>query len=365
MLQGQAKFDYYKKMNSSHTLTIRRPDDWHVHLRDGAMLNVVAAHTARSFQRAIIMPNLELPVTTRALATQYRQRILAALPEDSNFTPLMTCYLTDETDPQEIRHGFNEDVFTAVKFYPAGSTTNSASGVTNVSKIYGVLEVMQDLGMPLLVHGEVTDCDIDIFDREEAYIDQILIPMLRDFPALKVVFEHISTSQAVEYVRSQGSRLGATITIHHLLIERNDMFKGGIRPHMYCLPVAKRHEHRQALLEAATSGDTSFFLGTDSAPHSISAKESACGCAGIFSAPVAIELYAQVFDQVDSLDKLEAFSSLNGPAFYGLPVNEETITLVRKDCLIPQYIQVDGKTAISPFMAGKTLGWSMLPSGHR
>jgi dihydroorotase len=348
-------------MNSPNSLTIRRPDDWHVHLRDGIIMNAITAHTARYFQRAIIMPNLVPPVTTRASALQYRQRIMETLPADSNFTPLMTCYLTDDTDPQEIQLGFNEGIFTAVKFYPSGATTNSASGVSNVSKISGVLEVMQDLGMPLLVHGEVTDVDIDIFDREKIYIDRVLIPMLSDFPALKVVFEHITTSQAVDYVRSQGTRLGATITAHHLLIERNDMFKGGIRPHMYCLPVAKRHAHRQALLEAATSGDTSFFLGTDSAPHSVVEKESACGCAGIFSAPVAVELYAHAFDQFGSLDKLEAFSSLNGPAFYGLPANKETITLIRKDWVVPLSFQVDGEIEILPFMAGETLKWRVLP----
>ena len=352
-------------MNNTQKITIRQPDDWHVHLRDGLMLGAVAVHTAREFRRAIVMPNLEIPVTTCTLAEQYRQRILEALPDDSSFVPLMTCYLTDETDPNEIRVGFKEGIFTAVKFYPAGSTTNSALGVTNVSKISSVLEVMQELGMPLLVHGEVTDCDVDIFDRERVYIERILIPMMKNFPALKVVFEHITTSQAVEYVRSQGPRLGATITVHHLMIDRNDMFKGGIQPHMYCLPVAKRQQHRQSLLEAATSGDSSFFLGTDSAPHSISVKESACGCAGIFSAPVAIELYAQVFDQVASLDKLEAFASLNGPAFYGLPVNEERITLVRKDCSVPSCFQVDENIKISPFMAGKTLAWSMQPLIHK
>jgi dihydroorotase len=348
-------------MNSPNALIIRKPDDWHVHLRDGAMLNAVAAHTARYFQRAVIMPNLVPPVTTRALAVQYRQHIMEALPEGSTFAPLMTCYLTDETDPQEVRLGFNEGVFSAVKFYPAGATTNSASAVSDVSKISGVLEVMQDLGMPLLVHGEVTDLDIDIFDREAVYIDRVLAPMLSDFPALKVVFEHITTSQAVGYVRSQGPRLGATITAHHLLIDRNDMFKGGLRPHMYCLPVAKRQAHRLALLEAATSGDANFFLGTDSAAHSIVAKESACGCAGIFSAPAAIELYAHAFDQVDAMNELEAFASLNGPAFYGLPVNEETITLVREDWMVPLHVHVEGEAEILPFMAGETLSWSVLP----
>jgi len=348
-------------MNNPDTLTLRRPDDWHVHLRDGAMLNAVAIHTAQYFGRAIIMPNLVPPVTTRAGALQYREQIIAALPEASTFTPLMTCYLTDETGPEEVRLGFDEGVFSAVKFYPAGATTNSALGVSDVSKISGVLEVMQDLGMPLLVHGEVTDPDIDIFDREAVYIDRVLAPMLSDFPALKVVFEHITTSQAVAYVRSQGPRLGATITAHHLLIDRNDMFKGGIRPHMFCLPVAKRQAHRLALLEAATSGEANFFLGTDSAPHATDAKESACGCAGIFSAPVAIELYAHAFDQVDALDKLEAFASLNGPAFYGLPANEETITLVRQDGVVPLHVDVEGEAEILPFMAGETLSWSILP----
>lgn len=340
-------------MNASNSLTIRRPDDWHVHLRDGAMLEMVASHTARQFARAIIMPNLAPPVTTVEAAIDYRDRILAAVGEETAFQPLMACYMTDQADPAEIRRGFAESVFSAVKLYPAGATTNSASGVTDITRISAVLETMEEIGMPLLVHGEVTDPDIDIFDREAVFIDRVLAPMLHDFPALKVVFEHITTSQAVAYVRSQGPRLGATITAHHLLIDRNDMFRGGIRPHYYCLPVAKRRGHRLALLEAATSGEANFFLGTDSAPHAIAAKESACGCAGIFTAPAAIELYAQAFDEAGALDRLEAFASLNGPAFYGLDANKDTITLVREDW------QVESEADIASFMAGETLSWKL------
>lgn len=347
-------------MNTPEKITIRRPDDWHVHLRDGVMLNAVAGHTANQFGRAIIMPNLAPPVTTVEAAKHYRQRIMEALGEGTSFQPLMTCYLTDEADPAEISRGFEEGAFSAVKLYPAGATTNSASGVTDMAKIAGVLAAMQDIGMPLLVHGEVTDPDIDIFDREAVFIERVLTPMLSDFPALKVVFEHITTSQAVAYVRSQGPRLGATITAHHLLIDRNDIFKGGIRPHMYCLPVAKRQGHRLALLEAATSGEANFFLGTDSAPHAIAAKEAACGCAGIYSAPTAIELYALAFDQAGALDQLEAFASLNGPAFYGLPVNEDSITLIREDWTVQSSVPVEGETAVLPFMAGETLPWKLV-----
>ncbi len=345
-------------MSKLQTITIRRPDDWHLHLRDGAMLEAVAGYTARRFARAIVMPNLALPVTTVEAAKRYRQDILNAVG-DVAFTPLMTCYLTDEADPEEMRRGFNEGIFTAAKLYPAGATTNSAMGVTDMARISGVLEVMQEIGMPLLVHGEVTDPEIDIFDRETVYIERVLAPMLAEFTALKVVFEHITTEQAVAYVRSQGPRLGATITAHHLLIDRNDMFKGGIRPHLYCLPVAKRKGHRLALLEAATSGEANFFLGTDSAPHAIAAKQSACGCAGIFTAPAAIELYAHAFDQAGALDKLEAFASLNGPAFYGLPVNAESLSLVREDWQVPGHLHVEGEAEILPFMAGETLAWKI------
>jgi dihydroorotase len=346
-------------MSKPDKITIRRPDDWHVHLRDGVMLDAVAFYTARQFARAIVMPNLASPVTTIDDAKSYCERINRAVGEETRFSPLMTCYLTDDADPLEVRRGFEQGVFSAVKLYPAGVTTNSASGVTHMANVSAVLEAMQDIGMPLLVHGEVTDADIDIFDREAVYIERVLAPMLADFPALKVVFEHITTSQAIAYVRSQGPRLGATITAHHLLIDRNDMFKGGIHPHLYCLPVAKRQGHRLALLEAATSGEANFFLGTDSAPHSIAAKQSACGCAGIFSAPTAMELYAHAFDQVGALDQLEAFASLNGPAFYGLPVNEDTLTLVREDCAVPESAPVEGNTTVMPFMAGETLSWKL------
>ncbi|MBC8267921.1 MAG: dihydroorotase [Rhodospirillaceae bacterium] len=346
-------------METPDKITIRRPDDWHVHLRDGAVLEAVAGHTARAFARAIVMPNLAPPVTTIDDALRYRDHIRAAVGDNATFTPLMTCYLTDEADADEIRRGFDEGVFSAVKLYPAGATTNSAMGVTDMSRVSGVLEMMQDIGMPLLVHGEVTDPEIDIFDREAVYIERVLSPMLSDFAALKVVFEHITTSQAVAFVRAQGPRLGATITAHHLLIDRNDMFKGGIRPHLYCLPIAKRKGHRLALLEAATSGEESFFLGTDSAPHAINLKEAACGCAGVFSAPAALELYAHVFDQAGALDKLEAFASLNGPAFYGLPANEDTVSLVREDWQIPVAVHTAGDADILSFMAGETLSWKL------
>lgn len=346
-------------MSSPDSITIRRPDDWHAHLRDGAILEAVAGYTARRFARAIVMPNLAPPVTTVDDAKRYRRDIVAALGGDVAFSPLMTCYLTDKADPDEIRRGFTEGIFSAVKLYPAGATTNSAFGVTDMARVSGVLDTMQEIGMPLLVHGEVSDPEVDIFDREAVYIDRVLAPMLGDFPALKVVFEHITTSQAVAFVRAQGPRLGATITAHHLLIDRNDMFRGGIRPHLYCLPVAKRKGHRLALLEAATSGEANFFLGTDSAPHAVTAKQSACGCAGIFSAPAALELYAHAFDQAGALDKLEAFASLNGPAFYGLPVNEDTLSLVREDWAVPDRVRVEGEADILPFMAGETLSWKL------
>jgi len=346
-------------MTEPDTLNIIRPDDWHLHLRDGAMLQTVAPATARQFARAIIMPNLAPPVTMVQAARDYRDRILKAVGDDRDFTPLMTCYLTDQSDPAEIRRGYEEDVFAAVKLYPAGATTNSAAGVTDLGRVSHVLESMQDTGMPLLVHGEVTDPAVDIFDREAVFIDRVLDPLLTDFPALKVVFEHITTAHAVAFVRAQGPRVGATITVHHLMIARNAMFQGGMRPHMYCLPVAKREQHRLALREAATSGDACFFLGTDSAPHVVEAKESACGCAGIYSAPAAMELYAQVFDEERALDKLESFASLNGPRFYGLPVNEGTLNLQRRDWIMPDAIPVVGGTAISPFQAGETVTWSL------
>ncbi len=316
---------------SAIRLTIPRPDDWHVHVRDGDLLRAVLPYTAKIFARAIIMPNLKPPVTTAARAKAYRDEIIAAVPAGVKFTPLMTVYLTDATDPADLARGHAEGVITAAKLYPAHATTNSEHGVTDIKKIYPVLEQMQKIGMPLLVHGEAIGADIDVFDREAVFIEKTLKPVRKDFPALKIVFEHITTQEAADYVAAEGSKntLAATITAHHLLINRNAMFQGGIRPHYYCLPVAKREKHRAALVKAATSGGTMFFLGTDTAPHTRAAKESACGCAGIFSAPNALALYAQVFDEAGRLDKLEAFASRNGPAFYGVPVNPDTLTLVK------------------------------------
>jgi len=343
-------------MNES--LTIRRPDDWHLHLRDGDMLHVVAQHTARQFARAIVMPNLTPPVTRAADAAAYRDRILAALPEGADFTPLMTCYLTDSTDPDDLAAGFADGVFTAAKLYPAGATTNSASGVTDLANIRPVLERMQDIGMVFCVHGEVTDPDVDVFDREAVFIDRILTPLLRDLPGLKVVFEHATTEEAVAFVESAGPTVAATITPQHLHINRNAMLVGGIRPHAYCLPVAKREKHRLALRKAACSGSAKFFLGTDSAPHLRGAKESGCGCAGIFNAPFALESYLQVFDDEGALDKFESFASLDGPAFYGFHASNETVTLVREDHVVPETIDVCG-TPVVPFHAGETLGWRL------
>ncbi len=343
-------------------LTIREPDDWHLHLRDDAMLALAADITARQFARAIVMPNLLPPVTTVAAAEAYRDRILAALPQGRRFTPLMTAYLTDEIDPDEIETGFEKDVFTACKLYPAGATTNSASGVTDVARIYRVLERMEKIGMPLLVHGEVVSPDIDIFDREAVFLETVLTPVLRDFPALKVVLEHITTADSVQFVQDAGPTLAATITAHHLRIDRNALFEGGLRPHAYCLPVAKRRRHRTALRQAAISGNPKFFLGTDSAPHLKHDKESACGCAGIFSAPVALESYTLTFDEEGALDRLEAFASEFGPRFYGLPLNEGTITLHRESQTVPEIV-TQGDLAVVPFHAGETLGWRAAERG--
>ena len=313
------------------TLTIRRPDDWHLHLRDGAMLEAVLPATSADFARAIVMPNLVPPVVTTADAAAYRQRIMAALPAGHAFTPLMTLYLTETTDPDDVEAGFESGAITALKLYPAGATTNSASGVRDIDKVTPVLERMAALGMPLCVHGEVTDPAVDIFDREAVFIERVLDPLRRRIPELRVVMEHLTTKDGVDYVKAGGETIAATITTHHLMINRNAIFKGGIRPHYYCLPIAKREVHRLALCAAATSGDAHFFLGTDSAPHSDPAKESACGCAGLFNAPNALACVAQVFEAEGALDKLEAFTSLNGPAFYRLPVNVETVTLERHD----------------------------------
>ena len=340
----------------TNRLTISHPDDWHVHLRDGAVMAGVLAHTARQFARAIVMPNLSPPISTVVAAESYRARIMAAVPADSTFTPLMVCYLTDGIDPDELQRGKEVGVFTAAKLYPAHATTGSAHGVTDVRNIYPALERMQAIGLPLLVHGEVTDPAVDIFDREAVFIDRVMAGLTKDFPALKVVFEHITTAEAADFVLAAGPNVAATITPQHLQINRNAMFAGGIRPHAYCLPVAKREAHRLRLREVATSGSAKFFLGTDSAPHAVSAKEAGCGCAGIFNAPFALEAYLEVFDEEGALDRFEAFASRNGPAFYGLPVNSETVTLERAETAVPQVIDANG-TPIVPYRAGDVLGW--------
>ena len=344
--------------NAPESLTIRRPDDWHLHFRDGDTMRAVVPHTARQFARAIVMPNLSPPVTTAALAEAYRERILAAVPEGVKFMPLMTAYLTDETDPDDLAAGFADGVLTAAKLYPAGATTNSAHGVTDIGKIERVLERMATIGMPLCVHGEVTHADIDIFDREAVFIDRILAPLVERMPQLKVIFEHITTSQAVAFVDGSGPQVAATITPQHLHINRNAILVGGIRPHMFCLPVAKREEHRLALRKAATGGSAKYFLGTDSAPHHRHDKESACGCAGIFNAPFALESYVTVFDEEGALDRFEAFASLNGPAFYGLPVNEDIVTLEKATVDVPAEVN-GGAAQIVPFHAGETLTWRL------
>jgi dihydroorotase len=335
---------------ANETLTIRRPDDWHVHLRDGEMLKAVAPYTARQFARAIVMPNLVPPIATPEAARAYRARIVDAA--GPGFTPLMTCYLTDSTSPDELARGFADGAWTAAKLYPAGATTNSASGVTDIRNIYPVLERMQAIGMVLCVHGEVTDPRIDVFDREREFLDRALRPVVREFPDLKVVLEHITTVDAVDWVRDMV--VAATITPQHLVINRNAMFEGGLRPHAYCLPVPKREEHRLAIRMTAVSGLPNVFLGTDSAPHSREAKESSCGCAGIFNAPFALESYATVFEEEGALDHFEAFASENGARFYGLPLNEGTVTLERTEVQVPEEI-----AAVVPFHAGETLRWRL------
>ncbi|KUO52582.1 MAG: dihydroorotase [Sphingomonadales bacterium BRH_c3] len=337
-------------------LTIRRPDDWHLHFRDGDMMRDVVPYTARQFARAIVMPNLTPPITDTASAAAYRERIISAVPEGVQFTPLMTCYLTDNTDADDLARGAAQGVFTAAKLYPAGATTNSDNGVTDVSKLDPVLARMEAEGIVLCVHGEVTDDEIDVFDREAVFIERHLRRITRDFPGLKLVFEHITTSDAVEFVLAAGENVGATITPQHLHINRNAMLVGGIQPHNYCLPVAKREVHRLALRKAATSGNPKFFLGTDSAPHARHAKEAACGCAGIFNAPYALESYLSVFDEEGALDRFEGFASLHGPAFYGLPVNEDAITVERAEVTVPETLQAAGREIV-PFHAGQTLGW--------
>ena len=346
-------------MTNPTRLTIRRPDDWHVHLRDGALLAGVAPWTARQFARAIVMPNLSPPMTDVAGVSAYRDRILAALPAGSDFTPLMTLYLTDSTDPDEVERGFAAGVFVAAKLYPAHATTGSAHGVTDIANIRAVLEKMQAIGMPLLVHGEVTDAHVDIFDREAVFIDRTMTALVRDMPELKVVFEHLTTEEAAQFVAEASDKVAATITPQHLHLNRNAMLVGGIRPHAYCLPVAKREKHRLALRKAAVSGSPKFFLGTDTAPHAKHLKEAACGCAGLFNAPFALESYVTAFDQEGALDKFEAFASENGPRFYGLPLNEGTGTLERGEVAVPEVIDANG-TPIVPFHAGETLGWRLV-----
>jgi dihydroorotase len=340
------------------TLTLTRPDDWHVHLRDGAALNTVVPHTAAQFARAIVMPNLKPPVTNTAMAMAYKQRILAALPSGMAFEPLMTLYLTDDMPADEI-HRAHEAGVAAVKLYPAGATTNSSAGVTDIRHTHATLEAMQRVGMPLLVHGEVTDTEVDLFDREAVFIDRHLQPLRRDFPELKIVFEHITTQEAAQYVAQAGAFTAATITAHHLLYNRNAIFLGGVRPHYYCLPVLKREVHRQALLQAATSGSDRFFLGTDSAPHPAHLKEHASGCAGCYTALSALELYAEAFDSVGALSQLEGFASFHGPAFYGLPCNTGTLTLQRQTWTLPESVSL-GDASLKPLRGGEELHWQMV-----
>ena len=345
--------------NPIHSLTITRPDDWHLHLRDGGALKAVLPDTARQFARAIVMPNLRPPVTTTALAIEYRERILNALPVGVNFEPLMTLYLTDNTTAEEIERAKASGIVHGVKLYPAGATTNSDSGVTNLGHCVKVLEAMEKVGMPLLTHAEVTDSDVDVFDRERVFIERNMIPLLNQFPGLRVVFEHITTRDAADFVAQASNNVAATVTAHHLLMNRNDMFKGGIQPHHYCLPILKREEHRVALVKAATSGSPKFFLGTDSAPHARHTKEAACGCAGMYTAHTAIELYAEAFELAGALDKLEGFASFYGADFYGLPRNLDQITLVKESWKVPGSLPYEGDVLV-PLRAGQMLNWKML-----
>jgi dihydroorotase len=346
-----------------HRLTFTQPDDWHLHLRDGAFMASIVMATARCFNRAIIMPNLKSPITTVEQAMAYRKRITAAIPSTCRFNPLMTLYLTDNTPTSEIAKAKKTETVIAVKYYPAGATTHSESGVTDLRHVWSVLETMQTYDLPLLIHGEVTADSIDVFDREKIFIEYVLDPLLANFPALRVVLEHITTAEAVEYVSAMGNHnLAATISAHHLLMNRNDLFKGGIRPHHYCLPVLKRETHRQALLQAATSGNPKFFLGTDSAPHAQSAKETTCGCAGIYTAPAALELYAEAFEQAQALDKLEGFASFYGADFYHLPRNTQTVTLEKRTWQMPTHFQF-GDTQVVPLRAGAHIYWQQVQHG--
>ncbi|MBX3539319.1 MAG: dihydroorotase [Chelatococcus sp.] len=343
----------------SERITIRRPDDWHVHLRDGAMLEAVVSHTAGQFGRAIIMPNLVPPVVTTADALVYRQRIEAALPQGSDFKPLMTLYMTDDTDAEDVVAGYANGTITAVKLYPQHATTNSHFGISRIEAVYSVLAAMERTGVPLLMHGEVTDGDVDIFDREAVFVERVLEPLAKRFPGLLITMEHVTSAEGVAYVEGARPGIGATITPHHLMFNRNAIFQGGIRPHYYCLPIAKRENHRQALRRAATSGSARFFLGTDTAPHTRGAKEAACGCAGLFVAPVALATYAQVFDEEGALDKFEAFASLNGPRHYGLEPNEDTITLIKKPRFVAVDVTLGTGEAVHIYRGGENTAWSV------
>jgi len=345
------------------SIVLTRPDDWHLHLRDGAEMAAVLPDTALRFARAIVMPNLRPPVTTTALAIAYRDRIRAALPAGADFEPLMTLYLTDNTAPDEIRRARDSGVVHGVKLYPAGATTNSDSGVTDLRKVLPVLEAMAQEGLPLLVHGEVTDPAIDVFDREKVFIERLLMPLVQTLPSLRLVLEHITTANAVKFVRAASDNVAATITAHHLLMNRNALFQGGMRPHHYCLPVLKREEHRLALVQAATSGNAKFFLGTDSAPHARHTKEVACGCAGCYTAHAGIELYAEAFDQAGALDRLEGFASFHGPDFYRLPRNATLITLRRQSWVVPEQVPYGGQDALVPLRAGESVGWTLDAAG--
>ena len=343
---------------SSKTLRLTQPDDWHLHLRDGETLSTTVPHSSRTFARAIVMPNLKPPVTTVEQALAYRQRIISHIPEGRSFEPLMTLYLTEKLDPEEVQRAYDEQCVHAIKFYPAGATTNSESGVAELECVYPAIEEMAELGLPLLIHGEVTDEHVDIFDRERVFIDNVLSPLTQKFPKLKIVLEHITTKEAVDFVNSQGDNVAATLTPHHLMLDRNDLLVGGVKPHYYCLPILKRSSHRRALIEAATSGSPKFFLGTDSAPHAIETKETSCGCAGIYSAHAALEFYAEIFEAANALDKLEGFASFFGADFYKLPRNSAQITLSKNPLSVPaEYIF--GDSTVIPMRAGETVSWSI------
>ncbi len=349
-------------MTTIKKITIIRPDDWHLHLRDGSILGAVLPFTTLYFSRAIIMPNLAPPLIDCEGALSYKKRILDALPKGHSFKPLMTVYLSDNTDPANLILGYQRGDIHAAKLYPAGATTNSAQGVTNINKIMHILDAMQRADMPLLVHGEVTDCTVDIFDRESCFIDTILTPIVREFPSLRIVIEHVTTKDAVDFVVDQGENIAATVTPQHLLYNRNALLVGGIKPHNYCLPILKRERDRKALVDIVTSGHSRFFLGTDSAPHAKHLKESSCGCAGIFNAPTALSVYAHVFEQRNALDKLESFTSINGAKFYKKPINKEKIWLEKKPFSVPKSLKVTKDTALIPFLAGQTLSWSVIPA---